>query len=64
MELWTEEDKQEAQAALNLYPDNSTFWDTDSGQEVLECARHFGIDATNTNRERCRLHAELMSQYA
>ena len=49
-----------AQKALDLYPDASPFWDSSEGQAVLESARRYNLRATNTNRERCRIHGDLM----
>ncbi len=40
------------QACLNYYPDQSPFWDTNSGQDVLRESREKGITAHNTNRQR------------
>lgn len=61
MELeYDKEEIDEAQAALNLYPDASWFWDTREGQWMLDCARIHNLEPQNTNRERCRIHAELM----
>lgn len=54
--------RDEAQRCLNLHPDASPFWDSPDGQEALEAAREFQLAAQNTNRERCRIHGELMRQ--
>jgi hypothetical protein len=49
-----------AQAALNLYPDASPFWDTREGQDFLTCAHIHNLEPQNSNRERCAIHRELM----
>lgn len=51
-----------AQADLNFYPDASSFWDSSTGQDVLDIVRMHNLKATNTNRERCRLHAAAMRE--
>lgn len=58
---YTKAEIEEAQRHLNLYPNASSFWDTDSGQETMRIARQYGLESENTNRERCRIHAEMMA---
>lgn len=59
-EIFTAAERVAAQKALDLYPDNSAYWDSVAGQETLECARLVGLKATNTNRERCARYRELI----
>jgi hypothetical protein len=60
--VYTKEEIANAQADLNFHPNASSFWDSSTGQEVLEIARAHKLDATNTNRERCALHAAAMRE--
>ena len=52
--------RKDAQKELNFHPDNSPFWDTPGGQEVLEFAHANAMKATNTNKERCAIYARAM----
>lgn len=56
-EQFTAEEIAQAQADLDFHPDASPFWDQ-AGQDSLYIARRAGLKAKNTNRERCRLHAQ------
>ena len=58
---YSEEEIAEAQKAIDFYPDTSSFWDSSTGQEVLDIVKVHKLKSTNTNRERCRLHAEAIS---
>jgi hypothetical protein len=49
-----------AQAALNLYPDASPYWDSSRGQETMRIETAYDLKATNTNGDRCRIHGALM----
>lgn len=57
---FTQKEIEQAQQALNLYPDASPFWDSARGQETLEVAAAHHLTAQNTNRERCAIHGKLM----
>lgn len=46
------------QAELNFHPDRSPFWETPTGQDILEAAAQMKLKATNTNQERCAIYAE------
>ena len=59
---YSEEEIAEAQKAIDFYPDTSSFWDSSTGQEVLDIVKVHKLKSTNTNRERCRLHAEAIQQ--
>lgn len=48
-----------AQAALNLYPDASPYWDSAAGQDTLDVAKAYGLKPTNTNADRITAHAEF-----
>jgi hypothetical protein len=58
---FTAEEISNAQYALDTYPDNSWFWDSDSGQDALWVARRAGLQPTNTNRDRVLAHRELQA---
>lgn len=60
---YTSEEIAAAQRDLDLYPNASSFWDTDSGQETMRIARQYSLESTNTNRERCKIHAEMMADH-
>lgn len=48
---FTTEEIADAQAALNLYPSRCAFWDSFSGQEVLEVVIGLGIVPTVSEAE-------------
>lgn len=46
-----------AQAHLDRYTVNSSFWDTENGQQTMRIARQHGLESTTSNYARSRVHA-------
>ena len=49
---WTQE-------YLDTMPDESPFWDSPTGQDVLHYARELSLESRNTNSERRAIQREL-----
>ena len=52
-----------AQLELNRHPDNSPFWDSPSGQDVMDIAKECGLKATNTDAERRAQYRDYFLQF-
>lgn len=58
---FTEQEIADAQAQLDLQPNNSPYWDSGAGQDDLEIIHTLGLKPSTTNAERVASWREYLA---